>query len=117
MAGLTSGGEVVEVHSDLPWVTRIIERNVGRVADSWQALAPSVRLSVERGEAFATRGMRVLTRGAYTDPSRVLLQNAGGSGFDMLFTVEDDVLDVHARYQPDLRTRAANIALSHRFGL
>jgi hypothetical protein len=113
-----SGGEIVEITSDLPWTTRIIERNVGTEAAQAPDGRPSVRLCIDRSTApFSSRALRVLTRGAYASDGRVILINAGGSGFDLQVDVSDDVLDVTARYRPGATTRAANLALSDRFGL
>ncbi len=115
---LYSGGEVVEIACDLPWVTRMIDRNVGGRVAQVSDQKPSVRLGVDGStRPFSTRGLRVLTRGAYAGDGRVVLANAGGSGFDLQVDVGDDVLDVSARYRPGTATRAANVALSERFGL
>lgn len=115
---LYSGGETIAINSELPWATRIIERNVGSLAAERSSGEPSVRLTIEGSTtAFATSGFHVLTRGAFADSGRVVMINAGGSGFDMLFAVRDDVVDVTARYRPGKTTRAANLTLSDRFGL
>jgi hypothetical protein len=112
-----SGGELVELSSDLAWTTRLIEQNVGMFT-TVGGDAPSVRIAVERSTApFSTAGLRVLTRGAYAGVNHVVLTDVGGSGFDMRFEICDDVLDVVARYRPGNMTRAANVALAERFGL
>ncbi len=45
--GLYSGGEIIAINPELPWATRIIERNVGSLAAERSAGEPSVRLTIE----------------------------------------------------------------------
>jgi hypothetical protein len=124
----SSAGEHVAVESTLPWVSRIVARAAGQPVPDPQApeptvdtTAPTVRLRVESTTAaFDRAGLWPVTRGAYADGRRTLLTDAGGSGFDLLVTVtaaDDDELKITARYRPSRLTRAANLALSSRFGL
>jgi hypothetical protein len=116
----SSAGETVAVHSELPWVRRLVHRAIGEPDTSparSSSGGPTVRLRVEASRAaFSRDGLRPLTRGAYTDGTRTLLANAGGAGFDLLVTAQE-VLDVVARYRPSVPTRAANCLLGSRFGL
>jgi hypothetical protein len=144
---IRSGGELVLVRSELPWVTRLVARAVGLAdpgpadpgladpgladpgstgaaeadrldsADADLAAAPSLNLIIEASrEPFDRSGLRVVTRGAYSDGRRTLLQDAGGAGFDLL-VVAGTELSVRARYRPSRPVRAANLLLRNRFGL
>jgi hypothetical protein len=118
-----SAGERIAVHAELAWVDRLVRRAIGGRADGFAPdvspdRAATVRLRVEaRAHAFPREGLRPVTRGAYSDGSRTVLIDACGSGFDLLVVVSDEELTVTARYRPPTRTRAANLALSGRFGL
>lgn len=71
------------------------------------AARPDVRVVVEVGAApFPRPGMRSLTRGAWSDGARVLLEDACTSGVDLLVMPGEDHLDVEARYRPSWSTRA-----------
>ncbi|HKD98621.1 MAG TPA: hypothetical protein VKB69_13660 [Micromonosporaceae bacterium] len=114
-----TAGETVAVTSQLPWVTRLVATHVGADGmDEPGAGVPTVVLSVEASTApFRSTGMRVVTRGAYAEGGRVLLRDAGGSGFDLWCEAGSGTLAVTARYRPRPVVRAANLALSGRFGL
>jgi len=122
---VTSAGEWIAVEAAPVWAGRLIARALGRrpVPDSGAGATAddgraSVRLQVESGSApFGRAGLRPVTRGAYSDGQRTLLLDAGGSGFDLLLTVDDELLSVTARYRPATRTRAANRLLPDRFAL
>jgi len=78
---------------------------------------PTVWLVIEeRRDPFSLRGLRPVTRNAYTDGRRVVLHDAGGSGFDLMLAVDDE-LRVAARYRPGHSLRAANRVLRQRFAL
>jgi hypothetical protein len=121
-----SGGEVVAVRGELPWVSRLIAGVTGGAATDSAAptgsaptedAAPTVVVVVESSTApFARDGLRPVTRGAYGDGQRTVLLDACGSGFD-LSVVAGEELAVTARYRPRLPIRAANLLLSQRFRL
>jgi hypothetical protein len=130
-----SAGERVFVESRLPWVTRIIAGAAGLAEPHQRAsqpaaaspdadvapdpLRPSVHLRVESDVTpFNIEGLRLVTRGAFTDGHRTVLINVGGSGFDLLVAVATgDELVVTARYRPGRLVRMANLMLPRRFGL
>lgn len=114
-----TGGETVSVAADLPWVGRLLTAQLGvdpaAPADPGD---PTVTLRLEASKAaFPRTGLQVVTRGAYARDARVVLEDAGGSGFDLCLDASGEVLDVRARYRPAASTRAANLALARRFGL
>jgi hypothetical protein len=128
----TSAGELVEVETEVPWVSRLIEDTAGAGGDQVDAppeeppQQPTVRLRVEARRApFPRDGLRPVAPGAYSDETRTLLVNACGSGFDLLITLagpavgdpDRGLLEVTARYRPRVRSRAANVVSSKRFRL
>lgn len=115
-----SAGEHVAVDPGPAWAARLLERALGRPQPAPDAGGgPTVQVRIEAGrEAFPTRGLRTVTRGAVSDGRRTVLRDAGGSGFDLHLDLDGDgVLAVTARYRPPAATRAANLALSGRFAL
>jgi hypothetical protein len=110
-----SGGEVVEVDCARPGVARLVASAVGAAPAVDDAA--TVRLRVESSSApFSRAGMRLVTRGSWSDGSRTLLVDACASGFDLLVTTDGE-LEVTARYRPRTAVRAANLALRDRFRL
>jgi len=116
----SSAGESVALDTELPWAGRLLERAVGTGPDPGPAAStgePTVRIVIEAATGpFDRAGLRPVTRGTYSDGRRTVLADAGGSGFDLQITA-DDQLGVVARYRPSPAVRAANRALRRRFGL
>lgn len=119
-----TGGELVEVAAAPGWAARLLAAATGAAhgndtaAPSAPAEEPTVILQVDADRSpFDRLGLSVVTRGAYADGSRVLLENACSSGFDMVLEPTPAVLRVRVRYRPDARTRAANTVLARRFRL
>lgn len=116
MIVLRSAGEVVAIQSEVDWVGRHLLRAVGGPGPLPDA-PPTVRVLVEADTAaFDSAGLAPVTRGAYSDGSRTVLHDAGGSGFDLRVDA-GPALTVTARYRPGVAVRAANLALSRRFSL
>lgn len=116
----TSAGERVVVDAVPAWAARLVDAVLGaRVAAPPPGdIDPTVRLRVEaRHHRFPRTGLGLVTRGAYSDGRRTLVEDVGGSGFDLLLVAGADELSVTARYRPSARTRAANRVLSGRFRL
>jgi hypothetical protein len=115
---LQSAGELVEVDSELDWARRLVVRAAGVAPESAACGEPTIRLRIEATtRPFSRVSLRPVTRGAYSDGTRTLLADAGGSGFDLLAVPDGDELRVTARYRPATPTRLANRALRRRFGL
>jgi hypothetical protein len=113
-----TGGEVVAVAAELPWAGRLLATQLGLDATEEPKTDPTVTLRLETSRAaFDRAGWSIVTRGAYSRGTGVVLEDVGGSGFDLRVDAGGDVLDVTARYRPDAKTRAANLALADRFGL
>jgi hypothetical protein len=123
---VATAGELVAVSSELRWATRLVDRAVGGALapepprdDLDGPDRPTVLLRLESGRRpFDRFGLRPVTRGAYADEAgeHVLLEDCGGSGWDMLVDIGQE-LTVTARYRPSRQTRLANRALRHRFAL
>jgi hypothetical protein len=82
------------------------------------ATAPDVSLRVEDTRAaFPVAGWSPLTRGAWVDQGRVVVEDAGSSGFDVLVEPGATTLRVVARERPRPSTRALNAVLPARHHL
>jgi len=115
---VTTAGERITVEAAPPWAGRLITRALGGGELATSDGPASVRLRVEAASGpFPRAGLRPVTRGAFSDGERTLMLDAGGSGFDLMVSVDDEVLSVTARYRPPVRTRAANRLLPGRFAL
>lgn len=124
-----TAGELVALSSELRWATRLVDRAVGGALapvpppdDLDGPDRPTVLLHLEsERRPFDRFGLRPVTRGAYADDAgeHVLLEDCGGSGWDLLVGVGagSTALTVTARYRPSRQTRLANRALRHRFAL
>lgn len=112
-----TAGEVVAVHAEPAWAVRLVEQATGAPPEAEAGLAPTVWLAIEgRRDPFSLRGLRPVTRNAYADGRRVVLHDVGGSGFDLMLAVDDE-LRVAVRYRPSHPLRAANRVLRQRFAL
>src|SRR5207245_5860045 len=80
-----SGGQLIEVVSALPWVSRLIEEAAQgelRVASPGAMPSGVVRIEGVR-DAFDLRGFDVLTRGAWQREGGGIVQDGCTSGFDL----------------------------------
>ncbi len=122
-ATMRQAGADMLITSRLRWVDRLIaEACADALVLGQDDPDPDLHLVVEdRRDPFATRGWRVLTRGAFERGGEVVLENACGSGFDLRVSVEGQVptpkIRVQARYRPPGRDRLAAHALPARFHL
>jgi hypothetical protein len=76
----------------------------------------TVRVEASRS-AFRTAGWSPLTRGAWASHGRVILENAGSSGLDVLVEPSGSGLTVLARNRPGLSTRTLSAAARSRHHL
>lgn len=114
-----TAGELAVIDCASPGLAALL---TSATAGELQAVADpagaTVHLTIQpERQAFDHQGWRLVTRGVWAAPSRVLLTNACSSGFDLLFQPRGDALHMTARYRPSPRTRAANTLLSSRFRL
>jgi hypothetical protein len=80
-----------------------------------QSTPMDLRVTVEETtEPFETSGWEPLTRGAWRRPGRVIVQDACSSGLDVLASIDDDMLDMRARWRPSRAVRAADLVLRSR---
>src|SRR3954449_9958058 len=96
---LRTGGELVAVDPADGRMADLVSRAVGSAPDDTAGdadEAPTIRLRLDPGTAaFDRSGTRPVTRGAFSDGRRTVLEDVGGSGFDLAVTA-DDVLEVIA---------------------
>lgn len=116
---LATGGERFGLESALDWVTKIL---VAGSVNSWQTSADpastSIMLTLDGAtRAFDHPGSRFVTRGSTIGIDGVVVENACGSGFDLSLRPVGERLEVHARWRPPPRERAAALILRDRFRL
>lgn len=116
---VTTAGELVVIDCASPGLAALLtSATAGELQAVVDPVGATVHLTIQPDRrAFDHQGWRLVTRGVWAGPSRVLLTDACSSGFDLLFQPLGDVLHVTARYRPALRTRAANTLLAGRFRL
>jgi hypothetical protein len=110
---LATGGEVLAVECDLPWLARhVVEGSDGQLGDPGPA---SVHVHVEAGRGpFPTRGWSRLSRDAWTRSGRVVLEDVATSGLDVMLSHEPDGVHLQCRWRPPPRTRGAGLLLRAR---
>jgi len=115
---LCTAGETVTVRAPERWFGLLGQAAGGAVQPVGSAVEPTVLVEIsQQRAAFPLTGLRLVSRGAWSDGDRTVLANAGGSGFDLAVRAEPELLRVQARYRPTTSLRAANTALSARFAL
>lgn len=130
---VVTGGERLRVLCEPDWLVPVLDG----VLDAGPAVVPDggdagperpadLVVTVQAGRApFVLPGRVPVTRGAWSDGSRVLVEDACSSGFDLLVDATDVVagaggegqVRVLARYRPPVPTRALNLVLRNRFWL
>lgn len=110
---LATGGEVLAVECDLPWLARhVVEGSDGQLGDPGPA---SVHVHVEAGRGpFPTRGWSRLSRDAWARSGRVVLEDVATSGLDVMLSHEPDGVHLQCRWRPPPRTRGAGLLLRAR---
>jgi hypothetical protein len=119
MWAVATAGELVVIDCASPGLAALLtSATAGELQAVADPVGATVHLTIQPDRrAFDHQGWRLVTRGVWAAPSRVLVTDACSAGFDLLFQPLGDVLYVTARYRPVLRTRAANTLLSSRFRL
>lgn len=111
-----TAGEQVEVRCVSGWITGLITRAVGTPLATPRGQA-TVAVDIEpRTTPFDLRGLRTITRSAFSDGRRTVLHNACGSGFDLRIETSDQLV-IAARYRPGPTLHGANLLLRSRFAL
>jgi hypothetical protein len=118
MLAVTTAGERVTVNSALPWLTPLLaDSTAGELSEANGADATvHVEIQADR-RPFSRDGWTLIGRGTWAAPPCALVLDACSSGFDLLVEPRGATLRVLARYRPEPRTRAANLALRARFRL
>ncbi|MDX6222277.1 MAG: hypothetical protein QOD91_1331 [Frankiales bacterium] len=116
-----TGGECLRIDCGPAWTRKLLQR--GLAGESFDhepdpATPTTVHLVVEvTRQPFVLAGADRVTRGAWSNGTAVLLENACSSGFSLLLEPQDDVLLVRARWAPPWRTRLASALLRQRASL
>jgi hypothetical protein len=111
-AMLRTGGLVVSVRCEVPWVEdRLREGADGRLVEVGR-LRADLRVVVESERApFATDGWRPVTRDTSCLDGRVVVRDVATSGFDLRLGWDGPVPVMSFRRRPPARTRAASWVL------
>jgi hypothetical protein len=116
-----TGGECLRVDHGPGWPSKHLERGLAGQSFEPEPETPTpttVHLIMEETrEPFVLAGADRVTRGAWSNGSAVLFEDACGSGFALLCEPQDDVLVVRARWAPDSRARIATAVLRQRASL
>lgn len=109
----TAGLDVVVQSRSRRWVKLARESFAGQESVSE---SPQVRVIVEAPapQPFSLEGMRPLTRGAWSDGTTVVLENACASGADLRVTPRGRLLEVEVRFRPGWAERALALAAPDR---
>jgi hypothetical protein len=111
---LVTAGARVELRDVTGHQLRSVARAAG-VAGSATTLRgdADVRVSVDRGHhGFVLDGLRPVTRGVEAGGGKVLLRSVGGSGFDQVWDLRHDTLEVRSRWVPGPLERGATVLQS-----
>ena len=112
-----TAGVTIAVESAPPRVAALLsEVFAGEPAIDDAAAEVTLRVEPSRS-AFSTVGWSPLTRGAWVDRGRVIVEDACSSGFDLLVDPTGTGLQVIARQRPPVSTRALNTVLPARHHL
>lgn len=111
-----TAGERVEVRCADGRIIGLVTRAVGTPLTAPCGKA-SVMVHIEPSTApFELRGLRTITRSAFSDTTHTVLHNACSSGFDLRVEASDQLV-ITARYRPALSLHGANLLLRSRFAL
>jgi hypothetical protein len=115
---LATGGERLEIDSDLGWVDDLIRETAGvQLAPPVQCRA-TVGVRVERdSRPFSVRGWEPVTRGAWRHGGEVVLENACTAGFDVHVATGPRAAEFTFRWRPPARDHLAALLLRARFAL
>ena len=115
---VTTAGESIELETAAPWVSALLAESLGGGDAREASTRSSLRIRVEEGRRpFASQGWAFLTRDAWVRDHAVLMRDVCTSGFDLLLEWASHDAEFTFRWNPPLRTRAANRALRSRFHL
>jgi hypothetical protein len=115
---VTTAGELIELETAARWVSALLAESLGGRDDREASTGSPLRIRVEDDRRpFASQGWAFLTRDAWVRDHAVLVRDVCTSGFDLLLEWGSHEAEFTFRWNPPLRTRAANRALRSRFHL
>jgi len=116
-AALETAGEIVDITSELGWVSRILDEGSDGALQT-PDVEPTLVVRVESNRApFPRSGLTVLTRDAWSGGGVLVMEDACGTGFDLRVTVSAGRPDFTFRWRPSPRRRLERAALPSRFHL
>jgi hypothetical protein len=112
---LLTAGTRVELRDQTGHPVHPVARAAG-VADTGSAPLrgdADVRVTVTRGHhGFLVDGLRPVTRGVAAGDGRVVMSSVGGSGFDQVWDLRGDTVEVRSRWVPGPLERGATVLQS-----
>jgi hypothetical protein len=113
-----TGGETLELTCELGWVGELLDGAVEPAPGSVPRPAPTMCVRIEAAtQAFPRLGLSPLARHAWSRGSEVVMEDVGGSGFDMRLVVTNGRPEFIYRWRPDATRAAARRLLPARFVL
>jgi hypothetical protein len=115
---LDTAGERLQIHSDLGWVSDVIEEGAAGSLRTGAEPGATVSIAVEADKtAFNTRDWPLLARGARARGNDVVIENVLTSGFDVLVHCSEEHAEFTFRWRPPARDRVVARVLRSRFHL
>ena len=112
---MRTAGLVVEVDAEGAWASLVVEAGAGQLLPAQGEESADVRVRVLGGHARPhVAGLQTLTRSAWSDGARVVLEDACASGLDLQLVPRPDHLEVVATPRPSWRHRLLGLAAPDR---
>ncbi|OLE25293.1 MAG: hypothetical protein AUG44_16400 [Actinobacteria bacterium 13_1_20CM_3_71_11] len=112
-----SCGETLAMHSEIGWVESLLnEANDGTARIGQNASTISIHVEAT-SRSFPLRGLRPLTRTAWSGSGEVVIADVCGSGFDVRLTQTGSRADFTVRWRPGPSRSLARFGLPERFRL
>lgn len=111
-----TGGEALELTSELAWVSELFEGAVEPASETVPWRKPTMAVRIEAStHAFPRLGLLPLARKAWSREGEVVMEDTGGSGFDMRVVIANGRPEFTFRWRPDATRTAARRLLPARF--
>jgi hypothetical protein len=114
---LETAGELVAFESELNWVARLLDAT-GEGRPTTRRISATMTIRVEASSRpFSISGLAPLTRNAWSGLDEVVMQDAGGSGFDVHLGLTGAHAEFTYRWRPSAKRSGAKLLLPSRFTL
>lgn len=111
-----TAGELVELECDLGWVARLLDDSGDGAMTTRSGGAPTMAIHVEsNSNPFSRTGMAALSRSAWSRRHEVVMEDVGGSGFDLHLELNGDQADFTYRWLGRPMHTSLRVLLPSRF--